>query len=89
MKISGPQPFYKTFPILDNHYNSNFKWVNVKGKCNYFVDASYRHRLGSGLAFELSFGRFIPTGINRQKFIPKIIFQFWQIIYAGSKRPNN
>ena len=37
---------YKTFPILDDHYNSNFRWVDVKGRCNYFVDASYHHQRG-------------------------------------------
>ena len=39
--MSRRPTFYRTFPILDNHYNSNFMRVDVKG--NYFVDASYRH----------------------------------------------
>ena len=28
---------------LDDHYESNFKWVDVNGRCNFFVGASYRH----------------------------------------------
>ena len=37
------QPTFYDFSILDDHYNSNFKWVDVKGRCNYFLDASYHH----------------------------------------------
>ena len=35
--------FKNAIKYLDDHYNSNFKWVNVNGGCNFFVDASYRH----------------------------------------------
>ena len=41
--MSRQPPFLDTFSILDNHFNSNFKWGDVNGRCYYFVDASYRH----------------------------------------------
>ena len=35
------------FSMLVFHYNSNLKWVDVNGRCYYFVDASYcqQHKL--------------------------------------------
>ena len=46
MKMSRQPTFYKTFPILDDHYNSNFKWVDVKGK----------FKSGFGLGLDLTEG---------------------------------
>ena len=43
MKMSRRPTFYETFSILDDHCNSNLRWVEVNGRCNYFVDASYPH----------------------------------------------
>ena len=43
MKMSGQPTFYNAFPILDDHYNSS--WVDIKGRCNYFLGASYRHHI--------------------------------------------
>ena len=51
MKISIQPTVLETFSILDDHYNSNFQWVDVNGRCSKLVDASYRH--GKDLSLNL------------------------------------
>ena len=41
LKIFTSTTISKTTNI--DHYNSNLKWVDVNGRCNYSVDASYLH----------------------------------------------
>ena len=49
--MSRRPTFYETFSILDDHYNFHLKWVDVNGRCNYFVGASYRHHFRAAQQF--------------------------------------